>query len=122
MSASRPLPETPEPAAGFAVAGPTEALDGAVALVVEGELDIATAPELAGRLLLAEAAAARVLVDLRGVEFMDSTGLAALMASRERHRERGAVGPGLVVVDGQVRRVLELTGCADMIEDAAALG
>ena len=93
-----------------------------VALVVEGELDLAPAPELAGRLRLAEAATDRVVVDLRAVGFIDSTGLSALVASRERHRERGVAGPGLVVADNQVRRVLELTGCDDMIEDAAALG
>lgn len=118
MSAPPSLPD----ALGFAVAGPFDAPERAVALVVEGELDIATAPELGRRLLAAEASAARVVVDLRAVGFMDSTGLSALLASRERHRERGASGPGLVVDAGHVRRVLELTGCDDMIEDPAALG
>ncbi len=121
LSAS-PLPDTSEPMPRFSVAGPLDAADGAVSLVLEGELDLANAPELDRRLRLAEAAGTRVVVDLRSVAFIDSTGLSALVASRERHRERGAAGPALVVVDGQVRRVLELTGCDDMIEDASALG
>ena len=122
MSSSLPLPDAVAPAPGFSVTGPTDAPDGAVALTVRGELDIATAPELDRRLRTAEVSAERVLLDLREVAFIDSTGLSALVASRERHRGRGADGPGLVVADGQVRRLLELTGCADMIEDPAALG
>jgi anti-anti-sigma factor len=120
MSAAPPLPGTSEPPR-FSVSGPLAAAGGAVALVVEGELDLSTAPELERSLLRAEAAATRVVIDLRPVEFIDSTGLAALVASRRRHCERGAAGPALVVGDGPVRRLLRLTGCDDMIEDASVL-
>lgn len=121
MRAHRSAPATSELASPFAVAGPFPA-PGAAALVLEGELDLATAPELVRRLREAEVSAPRVVIDMRRLEFMDSTGLSALVASRERHRERGAEGPGLIVTGGQVRRVLELTGCDELIEDAAALG
>ncbi len=121
MPASRSVPAASESAPQFAVAGPFPA-PGAAALVLEGELDLATAPELDRRLREAEVFAPRVVVDMRRLEFMASSGLSALVASRERHRQRGAEGPGLIVADGQVRRVLELTGCDDLVEDVAALG
>jgi anti-anti-sigma factor len=53
----------------------------ALALVVVGEIDIATAPLLERRLTEAEARdAPQLIVDLDRVSFMDSTGLQVLVA------------------------------------------
>jgi anti-sigma B factor antagonist len=81
-----------------------------VMLSVQGDVDLATAPELEAALERAlKGPARRLVVDLRGVEFLDSTGLALLVrqeeAARASHRH-------LVVVKGppQVQQVFELTG------------
>ena len=81
-----------------------------VRVTLVGEVDLATAPEL-DRLLdeLVESAHRRLLVDLRGVEFMDSSGLASLV--RAVHAA-DANGRQLIVRSGppQVQRLFELTG------------
>lgn len=56
---------------------------------VFGELDIATGPELATALARQAAQCRSILLDLRGVEFMESTGLHLLIQARERARHDG---------------------------------
>jgi anti-sigma B factor antagonist len=57
-------------------------------IAVCGELDLATAPALERELQDAQAAGARVIVlDLGGVEFIDSTGLRVIITA---HRRAGA--------------------------------
>lgn len=89
--------------------------DGVVVLRLRGELDLATASELSEQLGRAEHDASVVVVDLRGLEFMDSTGVAVLANADRRARERGG---RLVVVRGgqQVQRLLELTGLDQCLE------
>jgi anti-sigma B factor antagonist len=49
-------------------------------LTVEGSVDIASSPELRGELRVAvEAKRPRIVVDLTGVKFVDSSGLATLI-------------------------------------------
>jgi anti-sigma B factor antagonist len=56
--------------------------DGAI-LTIAGELDIATVPRIRERLsAIIERGARRIVVDLRGVTFMDSTGLAAFIHAK----------------------------------------
>jgi len=51
-----------------------------VVFVVEGSVDIASSPELRGELRLAvEQKRPRIVVDLAGVSFVDSSGLATLI-------------------------------------------
>jgi anti-anti-sigma factor len=78
-------------------------------LLVGGELDLATAPELARMLGALRARGHAVVLDLADVTFMDSTGLNLLLeAQREVGRDgwefsvRGASQP--------VRRVIALAG------------
>lgn len=50
--------------------------------VVAGEVDVATSPELERRITaLAESGVPRVVVDLQAVEFIDASGIGALMAA-----------------------------------------
>lgn len=81
-----------------------------VLLAVSGELDVATAPVL--QTAFDELALRRlpITVDLSEVLFMDSTGLAALLAMR-RHATSGA---SLVLrrPSDAVQRIFELTGIA----------
>ena len=67
-----------------------EEVAGCLVLTVTGELDMATSPALRERLVEATAAGASALViDLRGVMFMDSVGLAAILHARSRLGEHG---------------------------------
>ena len=80
-----------------------------------GEIDMASAAQL--REALAEAAASgcvEIWLDLSDVEFMDSTGIAAIVDARGTLDGRRFA---LICPDGPVRRVLEIAG----IEHAIAI-
>jgi anti-sigma B factor antagonist len=87
---------------------------------VQGELDLAVAPQLRSRLgnLIADADGA-ILLDLADVTFIDSTGLCAILTANreldERHRELRVVKASV-----QVRRFFELCGITDLIGDPPA--
>lgn len=84
-------------------------------LALNGELDLATAPIAEGELRRAEASGDLIVIDLRGVTFMDSTGIRMLVNADRRARDRGT---GLVVVQGppQVRRLLVLSGLSQHLD------
>ena len=85
-------------------------------LRLRGELDMAGVDQFE-RLLIADGApeAGTFVVDLRGLTFIDSSGLRALIMADQRVREEGG---HLVVVRGsdRVNQVLEMTGVAGHIE------
>jgi anti-anti-sigma factor len=88
---------------------------GAVHLAPAGELDIASTPEL--ELALAEATAdavAEIVLDLRELTFMDSTGLRALAQANARAGDHGIA---LSIIRGprQIERVLEISGLSAML-------
>lgn len=88
---------------------------GATVVTVIGELDLTTGGTLEERLReLRDADAELVIVDLREVEFMDSTGLSVLVRAHQRAQE---AGHRLALVNGgsQVRRLLDITGIADRL-------
>ena len=88
---------------------------GASVLTVAGELDLRTSPELEERLSRAfDAGAELVILDLRGIEFMDSTGLRVLLSAHQRAHESGRRF-ALVRGADQVERVLTLTGVREML-------
>jgi len=85
-----------------------------VVLSLRGELDLTSVPQFEQEMHDAEAAnPAHLVVDLSGLDFMDSTGLRTLLQARERakggHHE-------LILRRGprQVQRVLELTKTLDV--------
>lgn len=79
-------------------------------LEVEGQVDLYVAPELKERTWrVLDEGRPRVIVDLSGVTFMDSTGLGVLVGALKRIRAaRGALA--LVITDYDIERLLELTG------------
>ncbi|HEY0345030.1 MAG TPA: STAS domain-containing protein [Solirubrobacteraceae bacterium] len=84
-------------------------------LAPSGELDIASAPEF--EQAIAEATAepgAELVLDLRELTFMDSTGLRALAQTNARADEAGFA---LSIVRGprQIERVLEISGLAELL-------
>ena len=85
----------------------------AVTIVLQGELDLASAPELERELREAEGTnPTRVTIDLSGLGFMDSTGLQALLRARER-AESASYELALRRGPHQVQRVFELTRTVD---------
>jgi anti-anti-sigma factor len=84
--------------------------DRAAVIVVSGELDLASAPALEEELNRATTDGAELLiVDLRELEFIDSTGLGLLIKA---HRRAEAAGQKFAIVRGQsqVQRLLGVTG------------
>lgn len=89
--------------------------DRAVVIGVSGELDLASSPALEQELERGAASKAElVVVDLRKLEFMDSTGLSVLVRAHQRATEKGQ---RFAVVRGpqQVQRLLSLTGVAERL-------
>ena len=83
-------------------------------LALHGELDVATVAVLDDELRQAWARTdiRRLELDLRGVTFIGSAGIAALLKANARARERSCA---LTIVRGtdRVHRIFELTGIAD---------
>jgi anti-sigma B factor antagonist len=75
-----------------------------------GSLDVATSPVLKTTLVSAAGQAKRdVIVDLTQLEFLDSTGLGALMGAHRRAIEKGG-RVVLIVHEGPISRLLNITG------------
>lgn len=86
-------------------------------LTLRGELDLVSSHALEARLHGLDDRAL-VVIDLRELEFIDSTGLGVLVKTHQRFREDGRELV-LVAGDGQVSRLLSLTGLADQLKLAS---
>ena len=87
----------------------------ATIIAVSGELDLASSPALQEELDRAAVSNSQMLIiDLRGLEFMDSTGLSVLVRAHQRSEDQGRE---LAMVKGpqQVQRLLNLTGVAERL-------
>ena len=81
-------------------------------VIAAGEIDLYTAPKLQTDLaaIIASAApAARVVVDMSGVEFCDSTGMNVLLSCLRQVRERGGELE-LAAPRPAVKKILQVTG------------
>ena len=90
--------------------------DAACSLAVVGELELATAPAFRRAVSgLLGSGMRRMLVDLRHTDFLDSTGLGALVWAQFRMRSAGGE---LAVAGAQapVRQTISVSGLADLIE------
>jgi anti-anti-sigma factor len=90
-------------------------VDGAARVALQGELDLASARQLEEHFAsLDEQSPSRVVVDLAGLEFIDSSGLRVLLLADARACERGYE---FVLLPGQepVQRVFEMTGAFDVL-------
>jgi anti-anti-sigma factor len=97
---------------------------GSAAVVrVVGELDVATAPQLREAVVgLVRQDVSDVIVDLGGLEFVDSSGLSVLIGAHKRLREQGGQ-LRLRSVPAQAANVLRVTGLTDiLVTEAAAEG
>lgn len=83
---------------------------------VGGEIDVASAPELA-KWLEAVPEGVDLVVDLSGVTFLDSTGLGVLVGAWNRCNNSGPpCRLALVVSTAEVERLLEVAGLSEVFE------
>ncbi len=93
----------------------SERADG-VCVELSGELDISTAANVETRLMEVEKSAPeRLILDLRRVNFIDSTGLSMIINADGRARKDGR---RLTIVsgDGVPRRILRTVGLEDRLD------
>lgn len=84
---------------------------GVVTVVVAGEVDTATAPEVEHALIgaIRRNDAMVLIVDMTGVTFIDSTGLGSLVRAFERNRQAGRGRVAIVSQDPHLAQLLEIT-------------
>jgi len=82
---------------------------------VDGELDLGTAPKLADELELPTTSGKRVVLDLSGCEFIDSSGLRTLLSARSAAADGGG-SLALVVSDPNLLRVFEVASLDQVLE------
>ena len=88
----------------------TEHNGAALIFRLKGSLDLATSPTVRAALLeAANESKHEIIVDLKNVEFIDSTGLGALIGGHRRALENGG-GVSLVINEGPISRLLNITG------------
>jgi anti-sigma B factor antagonist len=96
-----------------------------VIVALSGEIDLYTAPRLQSQLdqALNTDQAVRLVVDMSGVDFCDSTGMNVLLAAQRLAREHG----GNIELSGPrpaVRKILQVTGLESVftvVESGAAV-
>ncbi len=97
----------------------TSSADGVATVLLEGELDIATAPVLDATLADVERnGTGTVVLDLAGVRFIDSTGLRSLLSARQRAATAGRT-LRLTNIPVDVERVFDVTGVRRIFDIAS---
>ena len=80
-------------------------------LVVRGEIDVATSPQLRNELnALLERGAHEITLQFAEVSFVDSSGLGVLVGVYKRLRDDGNGSIRIVGAQPSVRKVFEITG------------
>lgn len=90
-------------------------------LVVRGDFDVAVGADFLAAVddaLSAEGSPTLVEIDLGAVEFIDSSGLRALLQVQQNYGERVRIG----AVSAAVQRLLELTGTFDHFRSGGSGG
>ena len=81
-------------------------------MIATGEIDLYTAPRLQSELaavIANSAPATKIVVDMSGVDFCDSTGMNVLLSCLRQARERGGELE-LAAPRQAVRKILQVTG------------
>lgn len=85
--------------------------DGVVTLRISGQLDVETGPELDRHLAdAADESGNRIVLEVDGVDFMDSSGIAVLLSAASRGSQVELHNPTTAV-----RRVIDITGLAQVL-------
>jgi len=89
--------------------------DGTTATVAAaGEIDLSTVDELRSAVTGAADDIEKLLLDLTGVEFIDSAGLGGLLELRSTLRSRN-VTLQISADEGPVRQAMEITGLSELL-------
>jgi anti-anti-sigma factor len=105
-----PEPSEPPP---FSCTATT--LDGTVTVAPTGELDMGTCPLLEQEMTRGrDDGAGTLVVDLRGVSFIDSSAIHLLLRWAEE-ADRSRLALRVIPGDGRVRRVFEVTGVTERL-------
>lgn len=82
-------------------------------IAVSGDIDAHTAPDVAAA--ISKSSVDRLVIDLAGVDFVDSSGLRVFI---EAHQTRGDEGRSLVLANPSpvVRRLLDIAGVDTYLE------
>jgi len=87
-----------------------ETQSGVPVIVLEGEVDVYTAPQLKLQMIaLLEKDAKKVVINLEKVDYLDSTALGVMIGGLKRMREKGG-NISLVCPSPRIRRIFEITG------------
>ncbi len=89
-----------------------------VTVRVSGEVDVGTAAEFGSRLQQAAHLAPHVDVDLTGVDYMDSSGLRALLATKQ-HVDADGGRVQVCAMSPIVARLVEITGLTEVLTSGA---
>jgi len=93
---------------------------GEIVVRLDGELELANAALVRGELERALATGReRIVVDLRGLGFLDSTGIRALVDAHDRCKS-SARSLTLLLEPGAVHRTLSVCGLLDVIDHVTA--
>ena len=88
--------------------------DRAAVVTIGGELEYGTAGHLRAALLeISQSDASRLVLDMAGVDFLDSSGISLLIQAKQRFDAQGSVFV-LRRPQSRVTRVLEVAGVADL--------
>jgi anti-anti-sigma factor len=95
----------------------TESRDGAVVVTVAGEIDLSNHEQLRETLVGAAGSGGPVVVELSECDFIDSSGIRALLLGHEAVTGNGDGGGGMLLAgpQPQVMRVLEMTGVNEAV-------
>lgn len=95
---------------------------------VKGEIDVYTAPKLREKLIeLVSEGSYDVIVNLEGVDFLDSTGLGVLVGALKRVKAHDG-SLSLVCTQDKILKIFKITGLTKVfpihasVDDAAAAG
>jgi anti-sigma B factor antagonist len=86
-----------------------------IAIMVEGEVDVYTAPQLREKLLPLCHGGSQITVDLSRVDYIDSTGLGVLIGAYKAQRATG----GRLILTGmnsRLMRIFKITGLHEIID------
>lgn len=95
------------------------AVEDTTVVVVSGDLDLASAEQLEGKLLaLLERRLRQLVIDLSELEFMDLSGMRVILQCAELAAHAG-IGISIEPGEGGPRRLLELCGCLELLRLAS---
>jgi len=93
-----------------------ERRDTGVVVVASGEIDLWSAPDVRAAMVAHEARDRGVVLDLREVTFIDSSGLGVIVGQHKRAQEHGEQFAVAVGGAAAVQRILELSGLVKVLD------